>query len=196
MPIVTSIILAAGSSSRMGQSKQRLIVNKQPLLRKTLLTALESKATNTVVVLGFEAKENKQLIDDLSVEITVNERWAKGMGTSLKQGMACVNQKFYTSHAVLVMVCDQPLITAQHINALIDSYGTTGNPIVASSYAGTLGVPAIFDSKYFNSMAALADNEGAKKIILENRNETASVDFSSGAIDLDTPEDYREFLNR
>lgn len=196
LPIVTIIILAAGSSSRMGKSKQRLVVNEQPLLRKTVLAASESKATNNVVVLGCEEDKNKQIINDLFVEIIVNELWAKGMGTSLKRGMDEVAQKFPSSDAVLIMVCDQPLIIAKHINALIDSYVKTKKPIVASSYAGTLGVPVVFDSKYFESIGALEDDEGAKKIILQNRDETASVDFSAGVIDLDTPEDYQEFLSR
>jgi molybdenum cofactor cytidylyltransferase len=93
------------------------------------------------------------------------------------------------------MVCDQPSVTIAVIAALITAHAQTAKPIIASAYADTLGVPALFDCSYFPQLAVLPDERGAKQIISSHLGDVARVPFPQGARDIDTAADY-ERLNR
>lgn len=192
---VVAILLAAGNSSRMGQPKQQLLIDGEPLLRRMVLELVQSKVDSTVVVLGSDAEIHKKLIEDLPVEVIIHNQWSNGMGSSLKKGLNHCKEMYKNLDAVLIAVCDQPRLTAEHINNLLQTYHHTSKPVVASSYSGTMGVPALLNKKNFESIGHLNDGQGAKKLILENSQETTAVDFAEGAIDLDTPDDYRTFLH-
>jgi len=187
------IILAAGSSKRMGRSKQLLMVNEKELIVHAVETALQTKSDRVVVVLGANEKEHCAVLANSAAKIAINKDWEKGMGTSLKVGLNFLIKDFADTNAALVMVCDQPLVTSTHLNKLISTQARTGRAIVASAYAGTLGVPALFQNQLFDEIRSLGDDEGAKKIISKHSNDIAPVAFPGGAIDLDTPEDYRNF---
>ncbi len=92
--------------------------------------------------------------------------------------------------AVLLLACDQPLVETDTIIALIAEQDKTGKPIVASRYANTLGVPALFDGSCFPALLALADKAGAKSLIEGRGDEVATIPFEGGGLDIDTPEDF------
>ena len=73
---------------------------------------------------------------------------------------------------------------------LIAAQEKTGKPIIASSYANTLGVPALFERSYFEALLALPDDSGAKKLIEEQADDVASIAFEDGVVDIDSPEDF------
>lgn len=189
------LLLAAGSSSRLGQSKQLLPVDSEPLLVRAVRTALASGANKTVVVLGAHAPAHHTVITHYPVEVTVNDDWQKGMGHSLKKGLLHLITTAPETQAVLVMVCDQPMLEASHLQRLILELGRSGRSIVASYYNGSPGVPAIFTYHHFEELLNLDDQHGAKKVILRHQPTIGVIDFPGGAVDLDTPEDYRSFLN-
>ena len=188
------IILAAGSSSRMGQSKQMLEVNGETLLRKTVQTVLTTPIQHIVVVLGANEINHRDSLSGLAIDIIVNHRWSNGMGTSIKAGMEFLSRTGGID-AVVIFVCDQPLLSAEVILGLISEYQTSGKQIVASSYSHSAGVPAIFDKSLFNALLDLPDEHGAKKIIERDISETALVPFAGGEIDLDTMEEYKKFVD-
>lgn len=190
---VTAIILAAGPSSRMGQSKQLLQVNGEALLRHVTRAACESNVTHTVVVLGQNERIHGRIIRDLPAHHCIHAAWERGMGSSLKAGMEFVVRYLPDSQAVITMVSDQPLITTDHMNNLIEMYRGTGAPIVASAYAGILGVPALFDALHFESLRAVDDTQGARPVIEKHKATAASVQFEGGNVDIDTPEDYQQY---
>lgn len=189
---IVTLILAAGSSSRLGQSKQLLQVNGVPMLRKTVVTALEADTNDVVVVLGHKAVQHQQIIMDLNVDIMHHSDWQEGMGSSIKAGVSHILENHPHTQAILVMVCDQPYITTDHLNVLMNSYRTSGAPIVASAYASTTGVPALFDKNMFAELLELENAQGAKKILEKNIQGVLSVEFPKGAIDIDTPADYKK----
>lgn len=189
---ITALLLAAGSSSRMGQPKQLLLVDCVPLLRKTVLTALGAGTNRVVVVLGHNATQHQQIIQDLNVDIMHHSDWQEGMGSSIKAGVSHILENHPHTQAILVMVCDQPYITTDHLNVLMNSYRTSGAPIVASAYASTTGVPALFDKNMFAELLELENAQGAKKILEKNIQGVLSVEFPKGAIDIDTPADYKK----
>jgi len=182
---VSVIILAAGSSSRMGQSKQLLPWKHQTLLTHAINTAVESRAGHVYVVLGSNEEEHRKAIAKLPVTIVSNPSWTKGMGSSLKAGL----KQAEGSEAVLIMVCDQPFVTSQHLNNIIEHYNKTKEQVIASKYDDTIGVPALFGKEMLYELMDLADEEGARKVILKNN--PAVIILQSGE-DLDTPDDYEK----
>jgi molybdenum cofactor cytidylyltransferase len=191
---IAIILLAAGSSSRMGRSKQQLIIDDKPLLNHSVEIAVKSEADTVIVVLGSEEEVHRKMLSDLSVDIVLNSKWQTGMGSSLKAGIAYIIDNSPKTKAAVVMVCDQPLLTTGHINSLIEKYRQTKTLLVASAYAGTTGVPALFDRSLFDEILNLGDEHGAKKIIEKQVHE--SVHFPEGSTDLDTQEEYKTFLRQ
>jgi molybdenum cofactor cytidylyltransferase len=194
MPIAI-ILLAAGASSRMGTSKQMMPVHGTPMLRSAVDIALHSKADRTVVVLGSNHIEHARLINDQKVSTVVNDRWSRGMGGSLKVGLNAVLSLDPSTEAVVVMLCDQPAVTSEYLNSLIDIFNLENKGIVASYYANAAGVPALFSRDFFQELSSMKDDGGAKSIIQKNSLHATHVDFARGVIDLDTPDDYRKFTS-
>jgi len=187
------LLLAAGSSSRLGSSKQLLLLNGESLLYRT--TSLSLQVTDQVTVaLGSNFQSHFPEISHLPVQIVENEQWKNGMGHSLKTGLTALLKKWPHTSAVIVLVCDQPLLTASHLENLIEVARTSDKPIVSSCYKNVLGVPALFKKELFAELLALGDSEGARKLIQQKKNEVEAVDFPGGEIDLDTPEDVKRFL--
>jgi molybdenum cofactor cytidylyltransferase len=188
------IVLAAGSSSRMGQSKQLLPIGGEPLLRRSVRTAVEAGARNVVVVLGHQEEVHRKVIEQLPIEIISNKNWPNGMGGSLKAGLAHTLQSHADTRAIVVMVCDQPDVTSKHLIKLIEAFTDSRKSIVASGYSNTAGVPALFSSHHFAEILSLDDSQGAKKILENHRSTLGVIHFPEGARDLDTPDDYTNFI--
>ncbi len=186
---VAIIILAAGSSSRLGQSKQLVEVAGKTLLQKTVLTALDACVENVVVVLGSQPTIHREVIDALPIEIVENEYWQHGMGNSLKTGLNHLLHKHPITSAVITLVCDQPFLTSDHVRKIINCYHNTQAEIVASKYTHIKGVPALFNENLFPALLSLSDEQGARKIIDSHKGSIETIDFPNGEIDLDTPED-------
>jgi molybdenum cofactor cytidylyltransferase len=190
------ILLAAGSSSRMGQSKQLLKVNETSLIVHAASQAIETGMTPIVVVLGANEHAHRQALANLKLDIVFHPGWEKGMGGSLKSGLNQLLKIAPETEAVIVMVCDQPLLKAGHLQKLMANYSAARCHVVASGYSGTAGVPALFDKVLFPEIQGMPDEEGAKKIILRHSKKGIVVDFPEGSVDMDTPEDFRTFLSQ
>jgi molybdenum cofactor cytidylyltransferase len=189
------LLLAAGSSSRLGRSKQLLEINGQSLLLKSVNAAVHSKTKKILVVLGANETAHRQAIEHLPIEIIFNPTWQRGMGNSLKVGLSHLLKEDPNLRGVITMVCDQPLITASHLNKLIERFRETKSPIVASFYSGSAGVPALFEKSLFEKMLSINDEHGAKKIINHYPDLVSIVDSPEGAIDIDTEDDVKKFLS-
>jgi molybdenum cofactor cytidylyltransferase len=179
----------------MGTSKQLLDINGITMLADAATKALAAGTKYSVVVLGAKETEHREAIKHLSIECIANPFWIRGMGSSLKVGLAYLLKKDATLDAIVVMVCDQPLITSKHIRALVSKYKALQNKVVASRYAGITGVPTLFSKDLFKEILQLPDDQGARQVIKNHVAETTTVDFSDGATDLDTPEDYKAFVH-
>ncbi|MBX2946560.1 MAG: nucleotidyltransferase family protein [Cyclobacteriaceae bacterium] len=190
---ITIIVLAAGSSSRMGQPKQLIQLNGYSLLEHAVRIAKNSRADQVLVVVGSDGEKNIEAINHLAVEVVMNHQWKEGMGSSLKTGLIACLEKFPQTRAIVVLVCDQPRVTTDHLNTLMNTYTQTHSSIVASRYASTVGVPAVFDNFLFQELLNLPNNQGAKNIILNHQTNLVAIDLPGGEIDLDTPDDLRRY---
>lgn len=191
---ISVILLAAGSSSRMGQSKQLLEIKGTPMLLHSVKAALESQVQSVNVVLGANELSHREIIRDLPVNVISNHYWKSGMGSSIKAGLNYVVRKYSETEAVIIMVCDQPAISSTHLRTLMSTFYRTNSPIVASIYSGTSGVPALFSRAFFSNILMLKDEQGAKKIIEQFPEQAQRVEFPQGSIDLDTRDDYEKYV--
>ena len=183
------ILLAAGGSTRMGRPKQLLPYRGSTLLRHAVDTAIATGFAPIVVVLGAEAERCRAEIAGLSVHAVVNPEWERGMGTSLRVGVGVLRREAPGVAAVLIMLHDQPMITAAKLCEMAARW-TPASCAVASTYAGTLGVPALLARELFDELSVLDGNQGARRILEAHRSRLVSVAMPEALHDMDTPADY------
>jgi molybdenum cofactor cytidylyltransferase len=186
-----AVILAAGGSSRFGEPKQLLNFRGETLVRRAVRAAKEAHCTPIVVVVGKSGNAIRNELRATPVIVVENAEWQCGLGTSIRSGLReCAG----SIEAVVLLACDQPLVDATIVAGLVAAREKTGKAIIASSYADTLGVPALFDRSCFDDLLALPDNAGAKALIAARPNDIASIAFEDGAIDVDTPADFQRLI--
>jgi len=184
---VAAVILAAGGSSRLGRPKQLLVFHGETLIRRSVRAAAEGGCDPVIVVVGSFGDAIQREIRSTSTIVVENPEWHRGLGTSIRRGLQEIDDAI---GAVVLLTCDQPLLDKTLIAELLAAYEKTRKPMVASRYANTLGVPALFDRCCFADLLALPDDSGAKTLLTSRPNDVAAVPFEQGAIDIDTPEDF------
>ena len=145
-PNIDIIVLAAGASTRLGAPKQLLRYNGITLLRRTIETALQAKAKHVHVVLGYEAEKMKLEIASLPVNIVINPNWQNGISTSIRSGIQSLEPNI---DAAIIVLCDQPKLSTDILNTLIDTYTSTRVPIVTCKYARNRWCADIVRSSHF-----------------------------------------------
>ena len=183
---IAIVVLAAGASTRLGQPKQLLRFGDKTLLAQICEVALAVENQQVIVVLGAHCEAIKPAIEQLPVQILTNEKWADGMGSSIACGISHLPKN---ADAVLLLLCDQPFVTAAFLEKLIEKWRSSNSRIVTSAYGGTFGPPAILDKKLFPELAALHGQHGAKKLMEKYGEHLELVDFPEGAVDIDSPDD-------
>ena len=190
---VGAILLAAGASRRMGRAKQLLPFNGTTLIRHICQEVLKSNCERLIVVLGANSDLIRPEIQDLPVHIVLNKDWEHGMGGSIATGVSFFKEQKANLDAFLLILCDQPFLRAEYLNFIIQKHQTEGKNIIASTYAETVGVPALFHKNYQEDLLRLKEEGGAKKLFSTYRTDLLKIPFPQGEIDLDTPEDYKRF---
>ena len=190
---VGALILAAGGSSRLVQPKQLLTFRGETFIRRTVRAATESGCAPVIVMAGEIAEAIRGELQSTSAIVVENEHWRHGPGTSIRRGLEQFSEN--SVDAVVLLACDQPFVDPPIIAGLISLWEKTGKAIVASSYADTLGVPALFDRSCFAELTALPESSGAKSLILSRGDAVAALTFEQGGIDIDTPENLAGLTN-
>ncbi len=185
------VILAAGESARMGALKQLLPYRGGTLLQHAIETALAVPDSPVVVVLGAHAEKITAEIDFPRVHVVENHDWRSGMGSSLRAGLNGLLAAHPDLSAVLFALCDQPLVTSALLRDIIARHEAAVGSLVASAYAGTLGVPALFPRRLFPELISLDASHGARHLLARYRAEAVEVPFPGGMIDIDTPSDFK-----
>jgi molybdenum cofactor cytidylyltransferase len=173
----------------MGVPKQLLQFCGQTLVRRAASVAVEAGCRPVVIVTGAHAVAAREALSGLDVQEAENEQCPSGISSSIRVGVEAVIRASPQTAAVILMLCDQPFVTQELIARIVAAHGETGRSIVASSYGGSYGVPALFGRKYFAQLTALEGAVGAKQLNQRHIADVQLVDFLQGEIDIDTPDD-------
>lgn len=190
---VYAIILAAGSSSRMGNPKQLLEWHNRPLLSHAITNTREIFHDRVIVVLGAHAELIQTSIDLGDVTSIVNSQWQEGMASSIRVGIKALPA---SATAALIMLCDQPLINAEHIQNLLSGWQQAPTYIVVSEYHQSVGVPVVFPAEFFTDLLALKGDRGAKPLLLNFKDRLLKISLPEAAVDIDKPEDFELLTNQ
>ena len=187
------LVLAAGGSRRFGALKQLLEFESESLLRRAVKTANALVDDRVIVVHGPKPKQCQREVSSLPATHVVNDNWESGMSTSIRAGLRALPPE---CGAVLVLLCDQPLIGFTQLRKLTAAWFKNKNKIIASAYSDTMGAPAIFPAEYIPELLKVTGDQGAKSVIDAHRNEVHSVELPEAGTDIDTQEDYSAVLMR
>ena len=191
-PTLHVVVLAAGASTRFGSPKQLVRLNGRPLLHLAVSRAVEVGGQAVTVVLGANAADLAPLLRHTPAAVIVNRDWAEGMGSSVRAGVSRVPP---TADAVLLMLADQPAVTAEDLRRLVGTWRRQPQSIVAAHYDGITGVPAIFPREDFGALTALRGDAGARALLKRGGERVVRVPLQAAAIDIDTPEDLLNLQN-
>jgi molybdenum cofactor cytidylyltransferase len=190
---VAAIILAAGGSSRLGRPKQLLVYHGEALLNRAIRLAGEAGVSPVLVVLGAQFEMIRASVQSHESIPVHNDRWRQGIASSIDAGLRALGVCAPEAAGALVMSCDQPRLTVDHLRALIDAFAAqSAAAIAASSYGGIYGVPAVFPRETFADLRALRGDEGARSILASATCPVAPVEFAGGEVDIDLPEDLAQ----
>ena len=189
MPVINAVILAAGSASRFGAAKQLLCHNGKSLVQRCIDVANAVFDTRVVVVVGANGQEVQSSIH--SAEAIVNPQWQQGLSTSLACGVLTLDTQ---CDGVCILLADQVEITADHLTDLVNAFD--GHNTVCAQYRGRRGVPAIFPRALFAELAHLSGDTGAKSLLQRLTDNVIAIDMPEAAIDIDTPKDWANYLER
>lgn len=201
MTRTAAVLLAAGASTRLGVPKQLVAFHGRPLVVHAIDRLRRAGARPIVVVLGRAADDVRRAVADADhhedVTFVVNEAWADGQGTSVATGIRAV-RALADVDAALIHVCDQPFMTADHLDRLRTLVANGDADIAATSYDdGRGGVPACFARAVFDDLASLDGDRGARNILRDERrrDRTVLVAPPHAPGDVDTPADLAALRN-
>jgi molybdenum cofactor cytidylyltransferase len=186
----TGLVLAAGSSRRMGSPKQLLMVRGKPLLELVVEQVNKSNLDNVVVVLGAAADEIRSRVDMGRARVLLNSEHASGMASSLRAGVASLDPDV---DRVVVILGDQPDVDAQLLNRLLDLQESSGLPAAALDFNGLLHPPVVLKRELWADLMSLEGDVGCRAVIRAKPELVAHLAVETDLthpIDIDTPADY------
>ena len=185
-PTVFAAVLAAGESRRFGRSKMLESVQRETLVRRAANLAREVCGDCSILVAGQESAAVTSAAGDAPQFVIVNDHYEEGIGGSIALAAKAVS---HVADALLLLLADQPLVTAQHLRALMSHWQGADDEIVATAFAETMGPPVLFPRGAFDALGELTGDQGAKSLLQSSRFDVRTIPFEDAAIDIDTPAD-------
>ncbi len=158
-------------------------------MRRACELAEKVSGADFLLVAGHDWQAVTQACEPLAGFMLRNERPNDGIGKSLSLAARVLPQ---TADAALVLLADQPLISAAHLRVMLDQWSGAENEIVATAFAATQGPPVLFPRACFPALASLEGDQGARKLLYDDRFDVRSVRFEAAAFDIDTPQDLQQ----
>jgi molybdenum cofactor cytidylyltransferase len=188
--LISGVILAAGQSQRLGTPKQLLDLGGEPVIRHVLRNAASSDLGQVVLVLGYRAGEIADVVGEWGQNLVINSDFESGQSTSLRLGLSAVDP---AAEAVLFLLGDQPQVTTDVVDTIIDAFKKGEGRIVMPSYRGMRSNPVLFAREFFPELARVTGDQGARTVLDAHRDEVRTVEIDSEPpLDIDAPEDYEK----
>lgn len=191
---VAAVILAAGGSTRMeGRVKQLLPWGDATLVRNAVESARAAKVSEIIVVTGNRADEVQPQVAETGARLAHNPDWASGRASSVRAGLAALGPK---TAAAIFINADQPFLSAEVIDRVIEAFTRTRAPLVVPVYDGKTGSPVLFARELFSELCALEGEQGGRDLLARHRARMAQIEMSDrrAALDVDTPQEYAAAL--
>lgn len=187
------VILAAGKSSRMKQHKQLLKINGKNLLDIIIEKALKIQKENIFCVLGANADIIKSQLKNNSIAFLDNQKYEEGLSTSIIHAVKSI-ESYKSIQRMLFILGDQPEISETYLEEILILSNKNPDKIVATNYQKNYGVPAVFPSQYFKELKEIEGDKGAKELLKKLNEFIILPNFAPNSMDLDSPEDYENYL--
>ncbi len=193
--MIWAMILAAGESKRMGKPKLLLPFGEKTMIETIVETVVSSKVEQTLVILGSDREKTEEKIKNFPVKIVYNRDFRSGMLSSVQCGFKSLPAE---TRAVLVVLGDQPKISTNVINKLIDAYKSSGKGIVLPVYKKERGHPVLIDVKYGEEVENLSPEVGLRGTVYNHPEDILEVDVETLSIfqDIDSESDYKRELEK
>jgi molybdenum cofactor cytidylyltransferase len=186
---VAGIVLAAGTSSRLGRNKLLIELGGEPVLRRTVRNAIDGGLEPVLVVVGFEAHSARDALAGLAFVPVDNPDYALGINRSLQTGLAAVPPE---AAAAGVLLADMPLVTGSMIAAVVEAYRRSDAPLVISLYGDVHAPPTLYDRSLFAEFQEREGEGAGRRLVERHRHEALSIAFPPDTlVDLDEPDDYQ-----
>lgn len=186
MAVISAIVLAAGTSTRFGATKQLEVVRGKTLVQHSV-DAASPLVDEVIVVLGHDADAvETSLALPANARTVRNPRYAEGQSSSLAVGLAACAQG---SEAVVVLLGDQPSIREDHVRALVTAFAETRAEILRLRFRNGPG-PALLTRSVWSGVEVLTGDVGARAILDADPERVRWVDVDEDQPpDVDTPSD-------
>ncbi len=191
---VAGILLAAGTSSRMGSNKMLLQLDGESVLRRAVRQALGGGLAPLLVVLGHESQSARRELLGCACQVVVNPNYQHGITTSLQAGVAALARSAPTVGAAVVMLADMPFVTGAMVADLVARYRDSGAALVISDYEGVNAPPTLYDRSLFHEILSMTSAKGGagcgKQVVKRHRGTAVVLHWPVTALaDLDLPAD-------
>ena len=187
---VAGVVMAAGTSTRMGRNKLLLDLEGEPVVRRTAQRMVAAGLDPVIVVLGHEAELVRRALGDVAarIQLVVNADYLRGVNSSLKAGIASLPE---TVGAAVVVLADMPFVTSDMLSALVTQYRASSAPLVISDYDGVNAPPMLYDRSLFVELLTMEGEGCGRAVVKRHRAEALVISWPAAALnDLDVPADY------
>jgi molybdenum cofactor cytidylyltransferase len=187
--VISGIVLAAGTSSRLGRPKQLLDVGGRPLLQRVVDAVAGAGLDEVVVVLGHEADRIREALElGPGARAITNVDYATGQASSLATGLDALHPR---SEAAVIVLGDQPALTSEHVRAAVGAWRDGSAEVARSYFGGVPGHPVVAARSAWTALRAASGDVGARGVFEASAVRVARVDLGpEPLVDVDTWDDY------
>lgn len=193
--VIIGILLAAGTSSRFGEANKLLVeIDGEPIVRAAAQSLVSSRVDDVIVVVGYEADRIREVLADLPVSIVDNPAYADGQATSVRIGAESARGR---ADAVVFALGDMPRVAPASVDALIAAYLDGAGDALAAACDGQRGNPVLFDARFFDRLAAVTGDSGARDLLLDSDAAALVETGDQGVLaDVDTDRDLERLRTK
>jgi len=186
---IAGVVLAAGTSTRMGRNKLFMELEGEMLVRRVVGRVSTAGVDPLIVVVGHEAERVQRALEGIRYQPVLNADFERGVNSSLRAGIHAASES--PARAAVVVLADMPYVTTEMIATLVEKYRRSDAPLVISDYAGVNAPPMLYDRSLFPELAQSEGQGCGKHVVKRHRHEAESASWPAEALtDLDAPEDF------